>query len=232
VNPALAAITADQPTEPQQDEDDIGRRRQRGGGDVEFGAHQDRRLARQHVADDPADTGGHHPHQRRGHRWNAVAQRLGGAKDRIGGEPDRVEPAQRLVAPPPRRRRPDQRRDEQAHARCPRVVDPEHRRVDQQIANGPAADAGDQPEEDQRDEGLPALGRGEGARRGEHGEPGQIEPARGGGEDFGREDGDGQHGQRRTRSRVAHKPGSRLDADETCAFFDPRRRALWKTACG
>ena len=71
---------------------DIHARSERGCGDVELGAHQDRRFADQHIADDPADTGSHHPHQRGGDRRNAVAERFGGAERGVGGEAERIEP--------------------------------------------------------------------------------------------------------------------------------------------
>ena len=125
------------------DQRDIAARRQRRGGDVYFGPHQDRRLARQHVADDAADARGHHPHQRGGHRRDAVAERLRRAEHRIGGEPDRVEPVER------RARATSARASPRSAARPPGtppprgVVDPEHRRADQQVAHRPAADPGD-----------------------------------------------------------------------------------------
>ncbi|VXD04641.1 hypothetical protein SPHINGOT1_50008 [Sphingomonas sp. T1] len=177
----------------QQHQPDIARRGERRRGDIEFGTHQDRGFAREHVADDPAEAGAHHPHQHGGHGRHAIAERLGRTEHRIGGEPDRIEPAQRLVAPPAFGRDPDHQRDDQAHAGGARVVHPEDRRIDQQVAHRAPADPGDQPEEDRGDDGLPALGRSERARGGEHREPGEIEPARSGGKDVGRQDRGGQH---------------------------------------
>ncbi len=69
---------------------------ERGGGDVEFGPHQDRRLAGEHVADDAADAGGHHAHRERRNRRDAEGERLGRAVGRVGGEAGGVEPQQCL----------------------------------------------------------------------------------------------------------------------------------------
>src|SRR5688572_29436004 len=49
---------------------------QSGGGDVELGAEQDRRLARQHVADDAAEAAGEHAHREGGERREAVGEPL------------------------------------------------------------------------------------------------------------------------------------------------------------
>ena len=81
----------DRPSKRQPDEQAGG---QRGGGHVELGPHQDRRLAGEHVADDPAGAGGQHAHGEGGNRRDAIAQRLGRAVGRVGGEAGGVEPEQ------------------------------------------------------------------------------------------------------------------------------------------
>ena len=65
------------------------------------------------------------------------------------------------------------------------VADPEHRRADQQVAHGAAADPGDDREEDEGDERLLLLRREQGAGNGEHRDPDIIEQDQRVGEDGG-----------------------------------------------
>ena len=142
--------------------------RQRGGGDVELGLHQDRGLAGEQVADDSAGAGGHHAHREGGDRGDSEAQGLGRAVGRVSGEAGGVEPDQGPAAPFLLRGQPHAQSGEDADQQGPVGVDPEHRCADQQVADGAAADTGNGREEDERDDGLLFLRGEEGARDREH----------------------------------------------------------------
>ena len=75
-------------------------RGERGGGDVELGPHQDRRLVGQNVAEDAAGASGQDPHGEGRDRRDPEAQRLGRAEHRVSREPQGVEPQQRLAREP------------------------------------------------------------------------------------------------------------------------------------
>ncbi|GAC1612508.1 MAG: hypothetical protein NVS3B27_04710 [Novosphingobium sp.] len=157
-------------------------RRKRRGGHVKRGPHQDRRPPGQHVADDPADAAGDHPHQHRRHRGDAISQRLGRAEHGIGAQAHRIGPLQRLnvswrILPPAVRSEPCNGRHAQAHRRHPRIAHPEHRRADQQVAHRTTAHPGDQREEGHRHDGLPHPRRQQRTRQREHRHPRQIEQA-------------------------------------------------------
>ena len=183
LNPAAIAIAAagkaPSSGKAQSDEQPGG---ERGGGDVQFGAHQDRRLSGEHVADDAADAGGHHPHRERRNRRDSIAQRLGGAVSRISGEPGSVEPQQCLARKAAAARHPDQqgRADTDQQGRI--GVDPEHRCPDQQVAQGAAADAGDDGEEKEGDQSLPLFGGEQRAGDREHADAEIVEPHEGHGD--------------------------------------------------
>src|SRR3546814_19399836 len=83
--------------------------------------------------------------QRRGGR-HAPRHRLGGAEYGIAREPDRVGPFEQLPPPPAFGRDPDDQRDRDAHRGDRAVLNPEHRRADQQVAHAAAADPGDERE--------------------------------------------------------------------------------------
>ena len=116
----------------------------------------------------PADAGGQHAHREGGNREHAEAQRLGGAIGGVSPKPGGVEPQQRLAREAGAAGEPDEQRSADADQEGRVGVDPEDRRADQKIAQGAAADAGDDREEDEGDERL-ALFRGEQrARNREH----------------------------------------------------------------
>ncbi len=102
------------------------------------------------------------PHQRRGHRRHAIADRLGRAIDRISGQPDRIEPA----SAPSRHQcsgvTPHHRCHQQA--RRSRRADRAHPTTGASISRSrtvPTPTPGDQREKGERHRGLPALGGGE-----------------------------------------------------------------------
>ena len=159
--------------ERQRHEQDGGERRR---GDVQLRPDQDRGLARQHIADDAAGARGQHAHAGSGQRRHAIGQGLGRAIDGIGGEPHRIEPVKRLGRPPPHRRHPDERRDPQAYRQHRAVVDPEHWRSDQQVAQRAATGAGDYREEHEGDDRQPEPRRRQRTRRREHRDAKQVQP--------------------------------------------------------
>ena len=73
-------------------------------------------------------------------------------------------------------KQPDGDRGAEADQQDRILVDPEDRRADQQVAHRAAADAGDHREEAEGDQGLPALGREQGAGQREDGDAGEVEP--------------------------------------------------------
>ena len=143
---------------------------------VDFGPEQDRGLAGQQIAQDAAEGGGQHAGDDGDGRRAGRSETLGGAHHGVGGESDRVEPQQQL---PARLHHvgaeEDQNADRRADQHIGRVLHPEHRRAEDQVAERAAADAGDASQEQEADH-VELLARGgKRAGRGEHGDAGIVE---------------------------------------------------------
>jgi hypothetical protein len=72
-----------------------------GGGDVQFGPHQDRGLARKYVAHDAAEAGGENAHADGRDRRHAEGEALGRTEGRVSGKAGGIEPEQRVSPPKP-----------------------------------------------------------------------------------------------------------------------------------
>ena len=158
-----------------------GRAEQR-RGDVDLPPQQHRGLLGQHVADDPAEGRGQDPHHHRRDGMHPQRQGLGRAEHRVGRHAQGVEPEQRLQPVSADPEGPDGRGGDQAGDQVVGRPDPEHRRADQEVAQGAAADAGDRREKAEGDDvATPPRGR-QRAGRAEHGDGGVVQPREGGGD--------------------------------------------------
>ena len=154
--------------------------RQRGGGHIQFGPHDDRRDAGDDIAGDPADAAGNHTKHRCGYWRHAISERLGRPEHRECREAGGIGPFEQFAFPPRSRGEPRDQRGREDHRGDPRVVQPERGRAQQHVAQAAPADAGDKCEERHGDERLPQPSREQGAGQSENGDPGQV---KGGGKD-------------------------------------------------
>jgi hypothetical protein len=99
---------------------------------------------------------------------NPQRQRLRRADAGVDAKPHRIEPQQCLLVHAASTRQVDQDRHYRADDHIPRILHPEDRCIDQQVAQRPAPHARDRREEDEGHDVLPLVSSHERPRRGEH----------------------------------------------------------------